>query len=324
MMVRNPLLFIFLVGLALVVSPSVSQAKDFWFDFQRIVETGPDAELELHYIDGDLEIIGTDEDRIVIDARKRVEAVGMDDAQWVADHIEIKVEEHENRVDVATNYLRMRDRDASFWSKLLGKGGSDPFGEVNWVIHVPIGCKITVVNTSGRMNIHNIRGDLNIRTSSSELTLNSIEGEMEIENSYGKTTGELLFGPVTVRQAQGKIDLEFVEGDIRIKSSSADITVRQDRGAIDLTTSAGNVDIQTALDSSRDFFVSTESGNINLTIPETSSGDIRIESETGDIHTDIPIAIKSMTRKQVEGTFGLGGVNVHLTSISGDVTVAQF
>lgn len=310
--------------LVLLFAASELQAKDFWFDFQRIVETGPEAELELHYIDGDLEVLGTDQPRIIIDARKRVDGVSIDDAQWIADHIEIKVEESGSKVAVSANYLRMRNRDASFWSKMLGKGGDDPFGEVNWTIQVPEGCQVTVVNTSGRISVRNIRGAIDIRTSSAELELNSIEGEIAVENSYGYTLGELLFGPVTVRQAQGRIDLQFVEGDIRIKSSSADINVRQDRGAIDLTTSAGNVDIQTSLDSSKDYFVSTESGNIKLTIPETSSGDIRIESQTGDIRTDIPIAIKSMSRKQVDGTFGLGGVSVHLTSISGDVTIAQF
>jgi DUF4097 and DUF4098 domain-containing protein YvlB len=322
--VRKLLPFIILVGILVLLQLSPGQAKNFWFDFQRIVETGPEAELELHYIDGDLEITGTDESRIIIDARKRVDAVSLDEAQWVADHIEIKVEEDGNRVDVSANYLRMRDRNASFWSKLLGKGGSDPFGDVNWKIQVPEGCKITVVNTSGKMSVQNISGKIDIRTSSAELKLNSIEGEIAVENAFGETVGELLFGPVTIRQAQGKIDLQFVEGDIRIKSSSADIYVRQDRGSIDLTTSAGNVDIETSLDSSKDYYVSTESGNIKLTIPETSSGDIRIESQTGDIQTDIPIAIKSMTRKQVEGTFGYGGVNVNLTSISGDVTIAQY
>ncbi len=134
----------------------------------------------------------------------------------------------------------------------------------------------------------------------------------------------MLFGPVTVRQDQGKIDLQFVEGDIRIKSSSADIDVRQDMGSIDLTTRTGNVTLQSNLDSSKDFFVETESGNISLMIPETSSGNIRIESQTGDIKTEVPIAIKSMSRKQVEGTFGVGGVKISLISLSGDVKVAQF
>ena len=63
-----------------------------------------------------------------------------------------------------------------------------------------------------------------------------------------------------------------------------------------------------ALDSSKDYPVDTESGNITLTIPETSSADIRIESLTGDIRTDIPISVESMSCRQVEDTFGMGGM----------------
>jgi DUF4097 and DUF4098 domain-containing protein YvlB len=167
-------------------------------------------------------------------------------------------------------------------------------------------------------------GDVAIRSSAADITLLSIEGGIEIESSSGTTTGELLFGPVTVRQAQGKIDLRYIEGDVRIKSSTADISLIQDRGSLDLTTATGNATVQTNLDGARDSFVETESGNISLTIPETSSGNLRIQSQTGDIRTDIPISIKSMTRRQVEGRFGAGGITVNLVSISGDVTVAQF
>ncbi len=322
-MLRPALILVFL-GLLLSGAGGELQAKDFWFDFQRVVETGPEAELALSYISGDLTITASDDDRIVIEASKHVNAVSMDEAQLVADHIEIKIEQDENRVEVAAGYLRMRNRGQSFWSKVMGTGGEDSYGEVNWDIRVPAECHVTVVNTSGRMKIGHIIGNVEIRSSAAEIELSSIEGAITVENSSGKTLGELLFGPVVVRQAQGEIDLKFVEGDIRVKSSTADVTIRQDRGALDLTTTAGNVDIQTNLDSSRDYLVQTESGRISLSIPETSSGDLRIESQTGDIRTDVPIAIKSMSHKQVEGTFGFGGVKINLTSISGDVTVAQF
>jgi len=314
---------VLVVGLLFPTTDSL-HAKDFKFDFQRILETGPDAELELNYISGNLRVVSSEDERVVIEAVKRVSAVSMDEAELVADHIEIKVKHDDNKVLVATNYLRMRNRSASFWQKVLGVGGTDSYGEVDWTIRVPQGCRISVVNTSGKMEISHILGDLDIRTSSAEINLNSIEGQISIENASGTTRGELLFGPVTLRQAQGKIDLRFVEGDIRIKSFSADISVRQDRGAFDLTTATGNVSIETYLDSSQDYFVATESGNITLSIPETSSGNLRIESQTGDIQTDIPIAINSMSHRQIDGTFGLGGVSVHLMSISGDVTVAQF
>lgn len=320
---KSPIYFI-VVGLLAALVPLEISAKDFYYDYQRIVPTGYEAELEIEYISGDLTVTTYDGDQVIIDARKRVNAVNMDEAALVADHIEIKIEHKKKKVRVTTNYLRMRNRSQSFWSKVLGTGGENSYGEVNWNIQVPVGCQVVIVNTSGTINISNLIGDVDISTSAGEINMTSIEGRINIDNSSGTTSGELLFGPVTVAQAQGIIDLQFVEGDIKIKSSTARINIRQDRGSIDLVTSAGSVDIQTTLSSDREYFVETESGDISLSIPETSSGDIRIESQAGEIKTEIPIAIKSMTRKQVEGSFGFGGVKINLTSISGDVTVAQF
>lgn len=314
---------ILIISLVLLMVTSVP-AKEYGFDYQKIISTGPEAEVTLNYVSGNLTVVGGDDDRVIIEARKRIDAVSMDEAQVAADHIEIKVDQREKRVEIETNYLRMRNRSQSFWKKVLGAGGEDSFGEVDWVIQVPRHCKMTVVNINGEIEISHLIGGVEIRSSASEVTLTSIEGSVKVENSSGSVTGELLFGPVDIRQAGGRIDLKFLEGDVRIKSSTADISVSQDNGSLDLTTASGNVDIQTNLDSSRDYFVTTESGYIRLTIPETSSGNLRIESQTGDIKTEIPIAIKSMSHKQVEGTFGFGGVKINLTSVSGDVTVAQF
>ena len=308
---------------AFVLCSGVS-AKEFRFDYQKILNTGPEAELEINYIGGNLTITPIDDERIIIEAVKRVNAANMDEAELVADHIEIKVDHDDNTVGVVTNYLRMRNRGESFWSKVLGKGGEESYGEVDWTVQVPTNCRIRVVNTSGMIDISNVIGDISVRSSASDIRLNSIDGSIEIDNSGGSTVGELLFGPMVIHQAQGKIDLKFVEGDLRINSATADIDVRQDRGALDLTTISGNVNIQTNLDSSRDYFVRTESGHIVLSIPETSSADLRIESQTGKIRTDIPMAISSMSHRQIEGRFGVGGVDITLTSITGDVTVAQF
>lgn len=299
-------------------------AKDFWFDYQKILTPGQGAELTLSYVSGNLTITQSEDNRLIIEARKRVSAVSMDEAQTAADHIEIKVDQDGGKVAVAANYLRMRNHSNTFWSKVLGTGGEDSFGEVDWNIQVPVGTKVGVVNTGGKVQLSHLVGNVHVRSSASEIQLLSIEGSVGVENSSGSVSGELLFGPIDIRQALGRIELKFVEGDIRVKSSSANIVIRQDQGALDLSTESGNVDIQTNLNSERDYFVTTESGHIRLTIPETSSGDLRIESETGDIKTEMPITIKSMSRKQVEGSFGFGGVKINLTSVSGDVTVAEF
>lgn len=318
------LLYIVVPAALAALAPIASEAEEFEFDFQKVLPAGPETRLELSFAGGDLTLTSGEQDRIVIEATKRVKGVTRQEAEEIADHIEIKVRQDGNELTVATNYLFMRERSESFWQKALGLGGTDSFGRVDWNVQVPDGCGIAIHNSNGKITVGHVRSDLEIRSSAAEIQLTGIEGRVNVESTSGSTVGELLFGPVTVRQAQGMIDLQFVEGDIRIKSSSADINVLQDMGSLDLTTSTGNVTLQTNLDSSKDYFVETESGNISLSIPETSSGNIRIESQTGDIKTEVPIAIKSMSRKQVEGVFGFGGVTVNLVSISGDVTVAQF
>ncbi|HUV30831.1 MAG TPA: DUF4097 family beta strand repeat-containing protein [Acidobacteriota bacterium] len=320
---RACLTLIVSLALCLAVDPAV-KGEEYTFDYQRIIEPEGPLTFELTYIEGDLTVTASDDGRLVIEAVKKVQAVSKEEAEAVQAHIEIRLEVSGDRAKVTTNYLQMRNRGRSFWQKVLGLSGSDAFGEVDWSIALPEGCDFVVTNTGGKIDISHVRGAVTIRSSASDITLSSLEGPVRVENSSGNTRGDLLFGDIEVRQAQGEIDLQFVEGDIRIKSTSAAINIRQDRGAIDLTTSTGSVDIETSLDSRRDFFVETESGNINLVIPRTSSGMLDITSETGEIRTEIPIAVKSMTRKQIVGEFGLGGVKVSLSSTSGDVTVAQF
>ena len=311
------------VSLLLLTAVSAG-AKQYTFDYQRILDVGDKLELELNCINGRVEIVGNDTGRLIINAVKKIKAVDMDEAAVVADHIEIKINQSGDKVTVNTNYLRMIDRSTSFWEKILGVGGSDSFGDVDFVIAVPENCKVTISKTSGKIKVSYVQGDINIHSSGSDIELASIEGAVTIDNNAGETSGELLFGPITIRQPMGVINLGWIEGDIRVKSSTAKINIRQERGALDLTTTTGSVEIQTNLESLHDSFVETESGHIHLLIPETSSGTLNIASDMGNIKTEMPISIKSMTKNKLVGEFGEGGVKLNLTSTTGDVTVAQF
>jgi len=310
---------------ALLFSAQSVAAKDFTFQYQRIIEPQGPVTLDLTYLEGNLEVVGGNEDgKLIINAVKRVKAVSMAEAEEVQGYIEIKVTRSDKQVSVRTNYLKMRNRGRSFWQKLLGLGEDDSYGEVDWRIELPDDCNLVVTNTSGRMNISHLRGSVGIRSSAADIALSSIEGDVRIDNSGGETHGDLLFGNIEVRQPQGVIDLKWIDGNVRVRSVSAAIAIVQEQGAIDITTTTGTVDIQTNLDSPRSFYVETESGNINLKIPESSSGKLNIVSQSGRIKTEIPISIQSMTRKQVVGDFGFGGVTISLSSVSGDVTVAQY
>lgn len=318
------------------------QAGDHTFQYQRIVEVGAKAELTLTCQDGDVEIIGHDQSTVIIDAVKHIKVGDDREAAEIADHIEIRVEQDKHQVKVAANYLPIRERGRSFWQKVLGRGKDDSFGEVTFSVKVPRNCRVMLDNGEGDVRISDIdgavsmntsaqdialstiHGSVDIRSAAASVTLTSIEGAIDVANSAGSTRGEMLFGPVTVRQPTGLIDLQFVDGDVRVKTTSADVTIRQERGAIDLSTVTGSVAIQTPLETSRDLFIETESGDITLMVPPEASGTLRLKTETGTIKTELPVKIDKMSTRQLVGTVGVGGIQVSLATISGDVTVAQF
>ena len=302
---RSLRVVIFVVGGLLWLAVTGAWAAEYTFSYQKIIDIEQPVVLHLNMVRGSVYISGSEDDRLIIEAVKRIRATDENEAEEVADHIEIKVEVSPEKIDINTNYLRMLSRSPSFWQKVLG-AGSDSYGSVDYRISLPL------------------KSSVQIRSMAADIELSSLEGEIQVDNTAGKTHGEFLFGPVTVRQPQGEIDLRWVEGDIRIKSSSARITIQQSRGAIDLITLSGKVKIQTELDSPRDYLVETNSGSITFIIPEASSGVLNIETQSGDVQTEMPIAVKSVSRNRLVGEFGRGGPTIRLSSSSGDVTVALY
>ncbi|UCG62945.1 MAG: hypothetical protein JSV52_06595 [Candidatus Zixiibacteriota bacterium] len=288
-------------GLGLPVS-----GEEFSFEYQKILEIDEPVELDLYSVKGDVTVTGGSDGRVIIEAIKKVRGSNRDEAEEVADHVEIKVKSDDRHVEIETHYLKMLNRGRSFWSRLLGTAGKDSYGAVDFQITVPINSSVSIVSMNG------------------DVSISSVEGDVVVENSGGTTTGEYIFGSVALVQPTGQIDLHWIEGDIRVKSTSSAISIIQVRGAIDLSTSAGEVKVQTELDSPKDYFVETASGSITFSVPVSSSGLLDIETEAGEIRTQIPVTIKSVSGKRLVGQFGNGGPTISLSSGTGDVDVVLY
>lgn len=318
-------------------------ADEFTFDYQKIIDgLEKPITLDLDFVNGNIIIEQSQGDRLIVEAVKTVYASNRDEAEEVADHIEISVKQNGNKIKVRCNYLKMLNRSTGFWAKILG-GGGDSFGDVDFRISLPIKTDLVIQNNSGSIDISNHEGSVNIISNvdtritirenqgpvtivseAADIELSSIEGQIDISNTAGKTMGEFLFGQVRVKQPKGQITLQWVEGDIKVKSETGRITIKQLRGAIDLTTRSATVNIQTELESHKDYLVETSSGGITFSIPFSASGLLDIETRSGEIKTEVPITVNSMTKSKLSGKFGGGGARIILTSVTGDVTVAQY
>lgn len=320
-----------------------ANADEFTFDYQKIIDgLERPITLSLDYVNGDIIIEQSRNDLLIIEAVKTVYASNRDEAERVADHIEISVKQNGDKISIKSNYLKMLNRSTGFWNRILGRG-SDSYGDVDFRISVPIKCDLIIQNNSGSIDISNHEGSVSIISNvntritirenqgsvtivseAADIELSSIEGQIDISNTAGKMIGEFLFGDVRVKQPKGQITLKWVEGDIKVRSETGRIIIKQLRGAIDLTTRSATVEIQTELVSHKGYFVETSSGRILFSVPFSASGLVDIETRSGEIKSEVPIIVNSMTKNKLSGKFGGGGARIVLTSSTGDVTVAQY
>jgi len=342
-----------------LITSSGSFAKSYHFDYQKNIDVSGEIELLISNTSGLIEVTGEPVERVTINATKHVRATDLDEAEEVADHIEIKVEKRGDRIIIETHYLKMVGRADSFWEKLLG-AGPDSYGSVDYHVIVPSNFEVDIENVSGdvylsklygdmmvsgssgdfnlndiegRVDIEtasgdieltDIKGDVDISATSADISINSIVGAVDIRSTSGNITGGYVMGPFSISQTSGDSKLTDISGDVRIKSTSGDIEIGQESGCVEISTSSGDVKVKTELDSSRDFFVETSSGRVEFMVPETSSGFVRLETSSGSINTDLPVSINQFSRSKITGSFGEGGPRIYLLTTSGDIRIGNF
>ncbi len=334
--------------------------KLYQYEYQKIMPIEPPLAVTVTNPNGTVTIEANTENKLRIDGVKKIYAENQDEAEFIADHVQVEVSEAEGHVIIEPRFLTIKEQSSSFWQKLLGTGEESIQGSVDLVISVPSDCHVDVYDPSGAISVSGLRGQVKIsaqsgsvavqdilgpvtlETSSGPVSLKNIEGRtevkangadvsfysvngnLEIRNSSGRISGEYVIGDVTVVQTGGDIDLAHIEGDVRLKTTSGQVKVEQDFGAMDVSTETGDIEIVTELNSAKDYFVETISGSIRFLVPEASSGDIKLEAGSCEIDAQIPIAIDSFSRTRISGRFGGGGPKISLATMSGGITLAEF
>ncbi len=303
---------------------SSSRAGEYAFGLDSTLLVADDPHIKLDWLAGDVVVRVGSTDAIRIEAIRRIDALTHREAAEIAEQLPIRIHRQGNKVTLGADYLRIEKRRGGFWNKLLGKAETQVFARIDWQLTVPPSTSLEIAVETGRVAVDGLRGDVSINAELTEIAVASLEGSLDINATSSVTDISLVIGDVTIRQTSGDANLALIEGDIRIRTQAADITVGQERGALDIETKSGDVDVSTALDSERDLFIVTESGNITLEVPEYASGDLHIKSGVGDITTEMPLRIEDVSRREISGQFGHGGILVELRSGSGKVTIAQF
>jgi DUF4097 and DUF4098 domain-containing protein YvlB len=210
---------------------------------------------------------------------------------------------------------------------------------ISYEVTVPPDTRLHSHTGSGSQRIEGIRGPIEIDSGSGDLKLSSIgdtvragagSGNIDVDGVKGNV--HLKTGSGTVRATNvaggfegttgsGNLILEqTAPGAVRADTGSGDVELRGVHGSLEARAGSGT--IRADGEATGGWTVHTGSGTVQLTFPSHSSFDLTAHTGSGSISLDHPISVQgSISRKDVRGKVGNGGVPVEVQTGSGNIEI---
>ncbi|WP_299755313.1 DUF4097 family beta strand repeat-containing protein [uncultured Chloroflexus sp.] len=197
-------------------------------------------------------------------------------------------------------------------------------------------------------NISLVSGDVTLRQTAASGTISTMSGDVIADGARGQLTINTTSGDLDLRDYRGLVRVTTVSGDltatgqlddVRVQTTSGDVTLRGALGTIQITTVSGNVNIETAepvrlevsTTNGKISFtgrllaapqqLNTISGDIDLTLQSLTNAHLVFSTVSGRINVPDPLAAQVVNRRSLTMRIGEGGVDLNVTSTSGNITV---
>lgn len=177
--------------------------------------------------------------RIVVVALIRVPAADVDEArQIVDDHLILRLNRDGNAAELEGYF----ENAGSVW-------GSSP--EVSLEVRVPTRLSLDIEDSSGSLEVRNVRGEIELDDGSGSIRLTDVGGRLSVRDGSGSIEiegagGDVAIvdgsGSITVARVGGSLTIEDGSGSIAVSEVSGDLLVPEDgSGSLDFSKVAGRV-----------------------------------------------------------------------------------
>ena len=210
---------------------------------------------------------------------------------------------------------------------------------VSYEITVPESTELRASSGTGEQSISDINGPIEVTTGTGNLKLSRISsgvrahtgtGNIDIDGAnssvYARTgTGSIravsIAGGFDGQTGTGNLTLDqSAPGSVRAQSGSGRLELRNVKGS--LQAQAGRGDVRVEGEATGGWVVHTGSGSVDLRLPENASFDLDANTGSGSINLAHPVTVQgSISRKQVRGKVGGGGVPVEVQTGSGSIRI---
>lgn len=263
--------------------------------FTREFEVGDRAEVSIDNRSGTVTVRGDETQRVRVEVVARLWADSDTEADEQADLIRRGIRQEGKRVTVRAPTLL---RPGPFI--LFGRGP-----RIDYQVTAPRATTATVTSRSGRVEVENLAGPLEVDAKSGRVAVSDIGGDTRIASRSGSVQAESVAGSlvlesrsggvrvsrcegdVTVHTRSGSLQIEDVGGKLKIEARSGSATVSDVGADLTITTGSGSVRYDGAVRGP--FDIDVTSGSVRLALDPNSSFFLDAETTSGSVRSDLPL-----------------------------------
>ena len=280
-------------------------------------------------------------------------------ARRYAEQTSVQSGPRNGRYAVDVRYPRRIETGFSFFDLFSERGRRRfhvPSIEVILEIQAPAGLQVHVTSTSGDVQAASLTGPLGISVTSGDVSLSALRGAVNVQSVSGDVALQQVAG-ARVRTTSGDVtvngvgafDCETVSGDIDVKgardslvlgsqsggltvadapagvharSTSGELVVRGACGRVWLQTASG--EIRTRLRGPlRSAELSSISGDVRAELVSGLGAQLAASTTSGAIDCNVAMTVARHERNRLEARIGPGGPTIHVSTVSGNLTVTS-
>jgi len=305
------------VLLAAVFVASATFAQDDERRTSQSFDVGPEGELSVSNISGDIRIEATSDTEITVEAVKRLHGRGSAD---LLDEVQVHISHMGDRVRVETRYPHGRHHRGGHGHDHNGNGVS-----VEYRVSVPVGTEVEAGSVSGDVNVSGVEG---------ETSVHSVSGEIHVTDTPNLVRAKAVSGDVTVQRARSEDDLEIasVSGEVALTDvqaeeldvSSVSGDVRMDDIACeegDFDSVSGNIRYTGRIAKGGRYEFKSHSGDVIITIGDDIGFELEATTFSGEVESDFAMRTSpdGQNGPNINAVVGDGSAMIEATTFSGNI-----
>ncbi|MAE95476.1 MAG: hypothetical protein CL910_12515 [Deltaproteobacteria bacterium] len=261
-------------------------------DLERTIDVEPGGKLRIDLPGGHIEVDTHDDATVELDG-------------YASGRFRFEVREDKDEVVV-------RGRHEGFLPFFVGR--------VEVHARVPEIFSLDLVTRGGRIDVQDLRGDVEAHTSGGSIEIQEVEGEVEVSTSGGRIQAKEIQGSLDAETSGGSIHVSEVSGDANLRTSGGGIRVREAAGEVRARTSGGPIEVR-FVDTPRGD-LRTSGGSIDVEVEEDAGFDLHAETSGGRIELDEDLAFSGeVDRSEARGKIAGGGPHLELRTSGGSVRI---